>query len=76
MRFLAIQSERQPAPEVWSKYVHKENVNCRKCGQSYQLWAPLECNDDAMVQSEAGRLRAQLVDDCPGHPDWFHLQQD
>ena len=73
MRFLAIREDRQPAPDVWRNYVHKLNVNCRGCGQTYQLWAPMGTEDEIAIKAEAERLRTQLAEDCSGHPDWFEM---
>ena len=74
MPFLAIRADRQPAPEIWRNYVHRMDVRCRKCDEvSYQLWAPLEEQDDSKVQGQGEVLGQSLADDCPNHPDWFHL---
>lgn len=73
MRFLAIREDMQPNPEVWSKYVHKANVNCGLCGKTYQLWVPVELTDDARIQAESEILRKGLAEGCPEHEDWFHL---
>ena len=74
MPFLAIRADRQPAPEIWRNYVHWMDVGCRKCGEVfYQLWAPLEEQDDSKVQGQGEVLGQSLADDCPNHPDWFHL---
>ena len=73
MRFLAIREDMQPNPEVWSKYVHKANVECSGCSRKYQLWAPLELNDDARVRAESETLKRELAEGCPEHEEWFHL---
>jgi hypothetical protein len=50
------------------------DVRCLKCDQvSYQLWAPLEEQDDSVVQSQGEVLGRNLAEDCPAHPDWFHV---
>ena len=54
--------------------MHRMDVRCLKCDQvSYQLWAPLEEQDDSVVQSQGEVLGRNLAEDCPAHPDWFHV---
>ena len=73
MQYLAIRSDRHPTPEVWRKFVHKRDVPCPKCEVVYQLWAPLEPEqDDAAVKAQAAWLSGRLEEECPGHADWFH----
>ena len=72
MKFLAIRSDRQPTPEVWRKYVHKENVTCFKCKLIYQLWAPLEEVSESDVKKQSIWLNKELPALCPSHEDWFH----
>jgi len=76
MQFLAIRSDRQPTPDIWRSHVHKQNVGCAKCNRViYQLWAPILNPDDALVREKADWLEKNLLEDCPEHPDWFHLPE-
>ena len=77
MQYLAIRSDRHPTPDVWRKFVHKRDVPCRKCEVVYQLWAPLEPEqDDAAVKAQGEWLSERLEEECPGHADWFHSPEN
>ena len=71
MKFLAIRSDRQPTPEVWRKFVHKQNVTCFNCKLIYQLWVPLEVASDEAIKQQSMWLNKELPLLCPDHEDWF-----
>jgi hypothetical protein len=77
MRYLAIRSDRHPTPDVWRNFVHRRDVPCPTCKMVYQLWAPLEPEqDEAAVKAQGSWLSGRLSEECPGHADWFHSPEN
>ena len=72
MQFLALRSDRQMPLEFRDKYIHKLDVECRKCSKvTYQLHAPILETEADVVQAQGRWLDKFLPKQCPGHPDFL-----